>query len=269
MCEVFKDSNGVYMRGKVENGATLSRITPLKDMKIKCDNINLNVVDTYDTMRFYNYWLKIPKEDNVKKAYYNLEGEDCCKYCPYQDECHGVTGGPNGPIYPYCADHNIYAELDYEKFKEDYFREIEEENKMKVLDIYESRKVIEFQNEKNKKVEEILNNNKYINRYNELVKTFEASLEEFAEEENVKAENVLFNTGYSTSYKYEIRDSYKEYLVEDVFREYDKKIEDLKEYLTEVKSIIELIPQDGNYDAKVIEVLKNYDILDKKGKINA
>lgn len=140
---------------------------------------------------------------------------------------------------------------------------------MKVLDIYEARKLIEFRNEKNKKVEEILNNNKYINRYNEIIKTFEASLEEFAEEENVKAENVLYYTGFLTSYKYDIRDSYKNDLVEDVLKEYNEKIEGLREYLTEVKSIIELIPQDGNYDAKVIEVLKNYDILDKKGKINA
>lgn len=121
---------------------------------------------------------------------------------------------------------------------------------MKILDFYEVRKCIEFQNEKDKKVEEILNNNKYINRYNELVKTFEASLEEFAEEENVKAENVLFNTDYSTSYKYEIRDSYKTDLVKDVLKEYDEKIANLREYLTEVESIIELIPQDGNYDTK-------------------
>lgn len=269
MCEIYMDSNGVHMQAKVENRTTLSRIGSLKDMEIKCDDINLNAELDYDSMRFYNYWLKTRKENNVKKAYYSLDGGDCCKYRPYQNECCCVTGGPNGPIYPYCADHNIYTVLDYEKFKEDYFREIEEEDKMKVLDIYEARKYLEFQNEMNKKVEDVLNNNKYINRYNEIVKTFESSLEEFAEEENVKAENVLFNTAYSTSCKYEIRDSYKDDLIKDVVEEYNKKIEDLKEYLTEVESIIELIPEDGNYDAKVIEVLKNYNILDKKGKINA
>ena len=33
--------------------------------------------------------------------------------------------------------------------------------------------------------------------------------------------------------------------------------------------MISIVPKDGNYDAKVIEILKSYEILDKKGKINA
>ena len=34
--------------------------------------------------------------DSLDSLFYNLEGEDCCPYCPYNNECSGgVTGGPD------------------------------------------------------------------------------------------------------------------------------------------------------------------------------
>lgn len=32
--------------------------------------------------------------------------ENYCSYCTYACENPGVTGGPNGPVYPPCADWN-------------------------------------------------------------------------------------------------------------------------------------------------------------------
>ena len=61
----------------------------------------------------------IDREKPIKKAFDDLEGDDCCQYCRYQDECHGMTSNGRGePVYPACADAlepNDY--MDYEKFK--------------------------------------------------------------------------------------------------------------------------------------------------------
>lgn len=33
------------------------------------------------------------------------EGDEYCAYCKYQDICGGgVSGSPNGPVYPPCSD---------------------------------------------------------------------------------------------------------------------------------------------------------------------
>lgn len=270
MYSAYMDSDCVYMRVDGENGTTWSLIGPAKDITIKCDDLESNAEQDYNSMRFYNYWLKTHKENNVKKAFYDLEGEDCCEYCPYRDECHGITGGPNGPIYPYCADNNIYAVLDYEKFKEDYLGEFKEENFMKILDIYRERKCKELKDLFKQKEKDMLDNNKYIKEYNEIVNEFSAKLEEFATRTDVKAEEMLLQTGYKTgTFAYEIRPSYMDNLTKDLAAEYSQEEAKLEEYIDEVKAIIELIPAGESYDGKVIEVLKNYEILDKKGKINA
>lgn len=272
MYSAYMDSYGVYMRVDGENGTTWSRIGSAKDITIKCDDLESNAEQDYNSMHFYNYWLKIHKENNVKKAFYDLEGEDCCEYCRYQDECHGITSNGRGePIYPACADAldpNDY--MDYEKFKKDYLGEFKEENFMKILDIYRERKCKELKDLFKQKEKDMLDNNKYIKEYNEIVNEFSAKLEEFATRTDVKAEEMLLQTGYKTgTFAYEIRPSYMDNLTKDLAAEYSQEEAKLEKYIDEVKAIIELIPAGESYDGKVIEVLKNYEILDKKGKINA
>ena len=34
-----------------------------------------------------------------------MRGDEWCRYCRFSDDCDGgVRGGPNGPIFPPCAD---------------------------------------------------------------------------------------------------------------------------------------------------------------------
>lgn len=47
------------------------------------------------------------------------DGEDYCTYCLYSDECHGMSLGPNGPIYPPCCSKNIEDLLDTEAILDD------------------------------------------------------------------------------------------------------------------------------------------------------
>lgn len=50
----------------------------------------------------------------------NLDGDELCKYCEYNGDCpHGVTGGPNGPIYPPCADGLDEDDFDLETYLAD------------------------------------------------------------------------------------------------------------------------------------------------------
>ena len=52
-------------------------------------------------------------KDRVEQWIQDHDGDDYCKYCIYHDDCPGgVIGGPNGPIYPPCADISVSELLD-------------------------------------------------------------------------------------------------------------------------------------------------------------
>lgn len=155
-------------------------------------------------------------------------------------------------------------------FKEDYLRGFKEENEvMEILTIYQERKEKELKKEYNEKKQAILDSDKYISRYNELINTFNASLEELVNEEKAIQSEVFAMTPYNTTVKYEINETYKLNLLHDLDEEMGEKSKALDDMLDEVKAMIAIVPNDGNYDAKVVEILKSYEILDKKGKINA
>ena len=45
-------------------------------------------------------------EEKLKKWVREHDCDDFCNYCGCGCESNGVTGSPNGPIYPPCADWN-------------------------------------------------------------------------------------------------------------------------------------------------------------------
>lgn len=154
--------------------------------------------------------------------------------------------------------------------REEYLGEFKEENEiMEILTIYQERKQKELQKEYNEKKQAILDSDKYISRYNELINTFNASLEELANEEKAIESEVFIITPYNSTIKYDISEIYKSNLLHDLDEEMGEKLKALYDMLDEVKAMIAIVPSGENYDAKVVEILKNYDILDKKGKINA
>lgn len=61
---------------------------------------------------------------DVRKIIDSLDGDDLCQYCQFRNDCYGgVSGGPNGPIYPPCADG-----LDEDCFDlESYLSDLEED----------------------------------------------------------------------------------------------------------------------------------------------
>lgn len=52
-------------------------------------------------------------DGRVEKWVNEHDGDELCKYCRHDDVCsHGVSGGPNGPIFPPCADGDLDMWLD-------------------------------------------------------------------------------------------------------------------------------------------------------------
>lgn len=55
----------------------------------------------------------------------SLDPDELCKYCKYSHECTGgIHGGPNGPIYPPCADGLDESDFDLES----YLKDLEDED---------------------------------------------------------------------------------------------------------------------------------------------
>lgn len=62
---------------------------------------------------------------DIQKIIGSLDGDELCRYCKYNDECEGdIRGGPDGPIYPPCADGLNDDEFDLET----YLVDMEENN---------------------------------------------------------------------------------------------------------------------------------------------
>lgn len=64
---------------------------------------------------------------DVREIIESLDGDELCKYCQNRSECPGgVTGGPNGPIYPPCSNGLYEGDFDLEGYLADM--EDEDEN---------------------------------------------------------------------------------------------------------------------------------------------
>ena len=168
-----------------------------------------------------------------------------------------------------CDDLESNDYMDYEKFKKDYLRGFKEEKDMEILEIYKVRKMKAIDQEFEEKRESLEHNNEIINRYKEIINTFQADMDEFVNEEKVKASGLIQQTPYFDNYRYELNRPKINELFDDINKERTDKFQELDRLIDEVKAMISIVPKDGNYDAKVIEILKSYEILDKKGKINA
>lgn len=65
---------------------------------------------------------------NIKEIIDSLDAEELCRYCLHGSDCSkGVTGGPNGPIFPPCAS----AGLTEDDFDIDlYLEDVEESDEV-------------------------------------------------------------------------------------------------------------------------------------------
>lgn len=134
----------------------------------------------------------------------------------------------------------------------------------KIVDLYYERKREEIRN----KYKELLDN-KYeqlevVKEYNELVNTFVTSLAEMADRYNTEETKMLLKTGYMGEYTYDLNPDLKEDLREAYVEDLNKEMKELELLVEEVRAVLSI----SDADEYKIGVLKEYGIIDKKGKLS-
>ena len=173
---------------------------------------------------------------------------ELCKYCEFEKPFDSLGNCCEG-----CR-----CDEAYETYKREilgiYENNESEEFKMEILDIYRNRKLEKISSDHIKKQEEIRKNDifaKLASEYNSQVKALFKN--EFNEEYtlgDISPKVESFET------KQKLEKAYIEFINEE---------EKLGETIQEVKAQLEIAE---NYETK-IKILKNYNILNKEGKINA
>ena len=134
----------------------------------------------------------------------------------------------------------------------------------RILDLYAERA-----KEKIKKEYETIVNNDYdkldvVKEYNELVSTFNTSLAEMADRYNNEENTYLHRTGYELTPTYELSDDIKANIREKYLDEAKARLKDIDLLVEEVRAVLGV----SNTEEYRLSVLKEYGIIDKKGKLN-
>ena len=134
----------------------------------------------------------------------------------------------------------------------------------KIVDLYADRA-----KEKIKKEYETIINNDYdkldvVKEYNELVSTFNTSLAEMADRYNTEENKYLVRTGYEITPSYELSDDIRANIREKYLDEAKARLKDIDLLVEEVRAVLGV----SDTEEYRIGVLKEYGIIDKKGKLN-
>lgn len=140
-----------------------------------------------------------------------------------------------------------------------------EKMRNEVLDLYVSRKRDQIKEKYKSMVEEKYNNLEAVKRYEELINSFNASLEELIHEyPAVDGEVPMFvRTGYSNDYRYEVNRNIKDEIAKEYKEEADEELAEVSKLENEVRAMLS-ISNDKDYQ---LDVLEKYGIT-KKGKLN-
>lgn len=155
-------------------------------------------------------------------------------------------------IYYNFMDRSIYVEPYYEDYKsKKYETENKEENNMlKILDIYKEKKTREIEHKYDEQLLELECNDPV----NTLVKETEEKLKEMLNSDNV----LLVLNSDTIEFTQETIEKRKKII--DIIHQEKKELNDV---IKEIESLLELAP---NYEEK-LQILRDYDIMDKKKNI--
>lgn len=134
----------------------------------------------------------------------------------------------------------------------------------RILDLYAERA-----KEKIKKEYETIVNNDYdkldvVKEYNELVSTFNTSLAEMANRYNNEENTYLHRTGYELTPMYELSDDIEANIRKKYLDEIKERLKDIDLLVEEVRAVLGV----SDTEEYRISVLKEYGIIDKKGKLS-
>lgn len=132
----------------------------------------------------------------------------------------------------------------------------------KVLQLYKYREEERLKKIFEEECKKAKNADKYIEEYNTLVEGFKTSLSELRDRANRESlQKVFAYGGYELDVPYVVHPEYLEEVMADSKNKYENDLKSLRELVNEIDAVLSL-SDDKEYQ---LQVLKNYDILDKNG----
>ena len=135
----------------------------------------------------------------------------------------------------------------------------------KIVDLYYERKKRELSNRYEEIVKTEYEALDVVKEYNEIINTFNTSLAELANRYNSEEVRVLLKTGYKNTYEYELSFDLKDHIASQHRDEYEAELKKLELLVEEVRAMLAF----SDNEEYRLNILKQYDIVDKKGKLNA
>ena len=142
--------------------------------------------------------------------------------------------------------------------------EEERNDNMNIIDLYKMRKREEINNKYKELVDKEYNELDVVKEYKELINTFDINMKQLADKYNNNDTQPLVKTAYRNDYSYELSIYLEEEIISKYNTDKEKEFKELERLIEEVKAMLYL-SDDKDYQ---LEVLKNYDIIDEKGKLN-
>ena len=134
----------------------------------------------------------------------------------------------------------------------------------KIVDLYYERKKKELLDKYEKIIKDEYEENEAVKEYTELKNTFEAALAEMADRYNHGELRIIVRTGYVGGYPYELNDNIRDEIKKAHREEYNAELKQLELLVEEVRAMLEF----SDNEEHRLNVLKEYDIINKKGKLN-
>lgn len=143
-------------------------------------------------------------------------------------------------------------------------KEKESDNMNDVLELYKSRREKEIRDKYKDIIDKEYNELPAVKEWHELTNNFEIEMKQLAEKYNTEDLTCIVKTGYMNDYEYALSNRIRDDIKKEWQADLDEELSDLYKFVEEVNAVLS-ISDDKDYK---IEVLKNYEILDKKGKLS-
>lgn len=152
----------------------------------------------------------------------------------------------------------------YDMYVKGIWKNEEEKDMNKVLELYARRKKEEIDKKYNEKVEKDYNDLELVKKYKETIKEFEENMDMIYNSELNAGESTIHQCYNANDYKYELRYDLKNSICDIYDEERSKEIKDINDLVEEVEAQLSL-SDDLEYQRETLEA---YGIIDKKtGKI--
>lgn len=143
----------------------------------------------------------------------------------------------------------------------------EEKDMNKILNLYMNRKIEKINKKYDEIIEKEYNENEFVKQYNTIVENFKENIKMLYENPENLVDRIIVDTGVSgDNFKYVIVRDLKEQIANKYNKEKMEEIQKIDNLVKEIETTLSLA-ENGNGEInqdRVIEILSNYQIIDKK-----